>query len=149
MQFSFMSEADVDEIMLIEEQAFDFPWSRQNFIDALHAQYQGLCVRSTDLLLHGYILFMMVVDEIHILNFCVAPQSQGQGLGSALLKELIAYAAQSKMYRILLEVRATNESAITVYTRWGFQQIGCRKAYYPTHQGREDALMMLLSLDHE
>jgi ribosomal-protein-alanine N-acetyltransferase len=45
-----------------------------------------------------------------------------------------------------LEVRPTNEAAIALYTRMGFNEVGVRCAYYPGHKGKEDALILARSL---
>ena len=58
-------------------------------------------------------------------------------------------AAQQKMPRIILEVRPTNEPALALYQKLGYEQIGIRKNYYPasTSNGqREDALVMSKSI---
>jgi ribosomal-protein-alanine N-acetyltransferase len=46
-----------------------------------------------------------------------------------------------------LEVRVSNQAAIVLYERIGFQQVGLRKQYYPDGDGREDALVYLLELE--
>jgi ribosomal-protein-alanine N-acetyltransferase len=47
------------------------------------------------------------------------------------------------MASILLEVRPSNERALQVYRRYGYEEIGRRKGYYPAHEGRrEDAIVM-------
>jgi [ribosomal protein S18]-alanine N-acetyltransferase len=47
---------------------------------------------------------------------------------------------------MLLEVRPTNEAALRLYQRYGFERIGVRRGYYPAHGGREDAIVMRISL---
>jgi ribosomal-protein-alanine N-acetyltransferase len=47
---------------------------------------------------------------------------------------------------MLLEVRPSNEAAIRLYQRYGFERIGVRRGYYPTEGGREDAIVMRISL---
>jgi ribosomal-protein-alanine N-acetyltransferase len=45
-----------------------------------------------------------------------------------------------------LEVRASNTSAYRLYERYGFNEVGRRRAYYPSADGREDALVMACTL---
>ncbi len=79
--FSPMTLADLDEVIAVEVRAYPFPWTRQNFADSLDAGHQGVCLRAVDGSLLGYFLLMPVVDESHLLNVCVVPEMQGNGLG--------------------------------------------------------------------
>ena len=93
--------------------------------------------------LAGYFLLMAAVDEAHLLNVSVAADRQGQGLGRYLLDKVAACARGLGAESILLEVRPSNLRALKVYQRYGFVEIGRRKAYYPAHNGqREDAIVM-------
>jgi ribosomal-protein-alanine N-acetyltransferase len=86
---------------------------------------------------------MAAVDEVHLLNVSVAERRQRQGLGLYLLGKVAACARGLGADSILLEVRPSNLRALTVYQRYGFAEIGRRKAYYPAHNGqREDAIVM-------
>ncbi len=141
-----MTRADLGEVEAIEVLAYRFPWTRGNFEDALDSGYTGLCVRDAQGLLQAYSVLMPVIDEVHLLNLCVAPACQRQGLGAALLVSSIASAHASGFASMLLEVRPSNTAAVALYGRAGFAQIGRRKHYYPAAQGqREDALVMRLS----
>ena len=64
-----------------------------------------------------------------------------QGIGKALIKELLIIADQQKLNRIFLEVRMSNEAAIRLYEGVGFKKIDCRKNYY--EKPREDAWIMV------
>ncbi|MDO9193437.1 MAG: ribosomal protein S18-alanine N-acetyltransferase, partial [Undibacterium sp.] len=93
--------------------------------------------------LSGYFILMPVVDEMHLLNLAVAADFQRQGIARRLLDKMNAYAVQQNVSSILLEVRLSNQRAIDVYQRYGFVEIGRRKAYYPAlGSTREDAIVM-------
>jgi ribosomal-protein-alanine N-acetyltransferase len=95
----------------------------------------------------GYFLVMQVVDEAHLLNVAVAEEWQGQGLGRFLLNQSVACARGLGMESMLLEVRPSNVRALGIYERYGFEQIGRRKGYYPAaDQQREDAIVMRYTL---
>jgi len=141
-----MTRLDLDDVEAIEVAAYPFPWTRGNFEDALDSGYTGLCVRDAQGHLQAYSVLMPVIDEVHLLNLCVAPALQGRGLGAALLAWSVASAHTSGFASMLLEVRPSNGAALALYRRAGFVEIGRRKHYYPAPQGRrEDALVMRLS----
>jgi ribosomal-protein-alanine N-acetyltransferase len=142
-----MTAADVDQVWALECSVFPFPWSRGNFVDSLSSGYDCWTVRDTDGKLAGYYLLMYALDEAHLLDVAVAMGRQRQGLGRRLLDVIAARARSQGMSSILLEVRPSNERALEVYRRYGYVQIGRRKAYYPAGvAGREDAIVMRLDL---
>ncbi|WP_118179149.1 ribosomal protein S18-alanine N-acetyltransferase [Paraburkholderia phosphatilytica] len=140
---SQMTESDLDEVAAIERVAYEFPWTRGNFEDSLRNGYLGVCLRHVTGTLIGYCVLMPVVDEMHLLNLCVAPAAQGAGAGLTLLREAVRITRTGKLDGLLLEVRPSNHRAIRLYERFGFASIGRRKNYYPArHRGREDAIVM-------
>jgi ribosomal-protein-alanine N-acetyltransferase len=88
----------------------------------------------------------IAVGEAHLLNLCVSPQEQNQGIGRKLLEHVISV-AKSHADTMFLEVRPTNTAAIFLYESVGFNEIGVRKGYYPAKNGREDAIMFALEND--
>lgn len=89
----------------------------------------------------GYALFWHVADEVHLLNVAVAPAHRRQGLGRALVEELVRYAREHAAAKIFLEVRVSNAPAIQLYEAFGFERLDVRKRYYADG---EDALDMML-----
>lgn len=145
-----MTESDLDEVAVIERSAYEFPWTRGNFEDSLRNGYFGLCMRHVTGTLIGYCVLMPVVDEMHLLNLCVAPQAQGVGAGLAMLREATRLTRTQGLEGVLLEVRPSNHRAIRLYEQFGFVTIGRRKNYYPArHHTREDALVMRFSFAGE
>ncbi|MEM5312635.1 ribosomal protein S18-alanine N-acetyltransferase [Paraburkholderia sp. JHI869] len=145
-----MTESDLDEVAIVERSAYEFPWSRGNFEDSLRNGYYGLCMRHVTGTLIGYCVLMPVVDEMHLLNLCVAPLAQGAGAGLAMLREAVRIAHTQGLEGLLLEVRPSNHRAIRLYEQFGFVTIGRRKNYYPArHHSREDALVMRFSFAGE
>lgn len=142
-----MTASDIDEVWALECSVFPHPWSRNNFVDSLASGYDCWTVRDADGSLVGYYLLMYALDEAHLLDVAVAGARQGQGLGRQLLERVGARARSQGMASIFLEVRPSNERALAVYRRFGYEQIGLRKGYYPASAaGREDAIVMRLAL---
>jgi len=138
-----MTMDEVDEVHAMECSVFPHPWSRANFSDSIQAGYDAWLLRADDGELAGYFLLMYALDEAHLLDVAVAGKRQGTGLGRYLLDTLCARAREMGAESVLLEVRPSNERALAVYKRYGFEEIGRRKGYYPAHEGkREDAIVM-------
>jgi ribosomal-protein-alanine N-acetyltransferase len=76
----------------------------------------------------------------------VAASSQRHGLGNRLLRAVILHAAEAGARAVHLEVATTNTAACALYARCGFKQVGLRKGYYATRNGRTDALLMRVEL---
>ena len=145
-EFEPLSEARLEAVVAIEEQAYDHPWTRGNFMDSVRAGYQAQMLVAGPQLL-GYFIAMKGVDEVHLLNLTVAPQSQGRGWGRVMLDALAQWSRGQGAQWLWLEVRASNERAQLIYTRHGYRRVGERKGYYPGMQGkREDAVVMSLKL---
>ena len=140
-----MSETDIDSVLRIEKAIYAFPWTLGNFNDCLVAGYRCHVLVGDDKLI-GYGVQMLILDEVHLLNFTVALDFQKKGMGKALLNFLIDDALEHQANKMILEVRRTNLAAIFLYESFGFDQIGLRKNYYPAHLGREDAIVMEMVL---
>jgi [ribosomal protein S18]-alanine N-acetyltransferase len=95
---------------------------------------------------HGFVLARAAGGEAEILTLAVAPQARGRGLGRALLRAAIIRAQAMGAQAMFLEVGADNPQALALYAGLGFAKVGTRKAYYSTHSGGSDALVLRLSL---
>lgn len=144
-RFRPMLATDLDAVMEIEVRAYTHPWTRGIFQDCLRVGY-NCWLYEQEGRIQGYGVMSVAVGEAHILNLTVRPESQGQGLGRKLLKHFIGLAARHNADIVMLEVRPSNTRAVRLYEKLGFNEIGVRKDYYPAGQGREDALILALSL---
>lgn len=140
-----LKNKDLPNVLTIEEKVYGFPWSEQIFKDCLAMGYSSW-VLSDDRQLVAYAIVSIAVGEAHILNICVDPDKQKKGFGKMFLLELFQIAKEKEADSIFLEVRPSNSSAVALYKKLGFKQIGIRKAYYPTNDGREDALVFSFDL---
>ena len=136
-----MEDNDLPVIMAIEERAYPYPWSLTNFKDCLKHNYD-CWVYEQDQRIIAYTVLMLVLDELSILNICVDPQYQRQGLGTVLLATIETLGQTRGMKHCFLEVRPSNKAALQLYQQHGFHEIGLRKRYYPAVVGREDAIVM-------
>lgn len=146
MQFRPMREEDLGAVLTIETRAYTHPWTPGIFRDCLRAGY-SCWVLEVDDCLAGYGIISVAVGETHILNICIDPELHGRGLGRQMMEHLLKTARGHGAKLALLEVRPSNVHAIRLYESMGFSEVGQRKAYYPAHGGREDAIVMALGMD--
>ena len=125
----------------IERRSYEFPWSHGVFRDCLLAGYTCIVVERGEHVV-GYGILSVAAGEAHILNLCVDPTFRGLGYGDQLLDEILLRARRAEVTEIFLEVRPSNESAISLYQKKGFRQIAHRPAYYQARKGREDAAVL-------
>ena len=141
-----LTEAQLDDVMRIENSAYAHPWTRGNFADCIKSGYQLLALMGGDTLI-GYFVAMEGVEEAHLLNITVAPEFQGQGYGVLMLDALALWARGRNAQCLWLEVRVSNARAMQVYERYGYTRVGERKNYYPADLGqREHAVVMSMTL---
>ena len=144
--FEPLTESWLDDVLAIEREAYDHPWTRGNFSDSLRSGYQAQALAADGVLL-GYFVAMKGVDEVHLLNVTVAPARQGEGWGRVMLDALALWSRGQGAQWLWLEVRASNTRAQGIYERQGYRRVGERKSYYPASHGkREDAVVMSLKL---
>jgi ribosomal-protein-alanine N-acetyltransferase len=143
-----MGDADLDEIMAMEQASHAHPWTRGNFLDSISAGHWAYCMRAVDeepKRIWAYCILLPAVDDLHLLNITVNPSMRRQGIALRLMQAIESIASNMQIPRILLEVRPSNCGAITLYEKVGFTHLSTRKAYYPLESStglREDALVM-------
>jgi len=142
-EFRNIQEDDLPAILAIEQKSFADPWSETLFRSELADDGHKLnAVMLENGRLTGYGLGWVVFEEFHLGNIAIEPEHRGQGRGRNLLLHILALAAGRGCTMVSLEVRPSNQAAISLYQKHGFREIAIRKHYY----GREDALVMMASL---
>jgi ribosomal-protein-alanine N-acetyltransferase len=140
-----LGERDLEAVVAIEREIYEFPWTLGNFRDSLAAGYSCWVYHSAGGLI-GYAVMMIGADEAHLLNLSIAAPLQRRGYGRRLLEHLVKVARSYGAHVMFLEVRPTNEAARRLYLAYGFEQVGVRRGYYPARDGREDALLLTYRL---
>jgi len=136
-----MTYSDLKQVIVVEKKAYPHPWTPGIFRDCLRVGYTSW-VMTLDKTVIGYGVVMLSPGEAHVLNICIDPEYQAKGLGRYLLHHLIKQSNRTDVDMILLEVRRSNVNAQRLYLSEGFHELGVRKAYYPTEDGREDAIIL-------
>lgn len=145
ISFVEITPNDFDAIYCIEKKAYPIPWSEKIMSSMVTGPEYKIKITYYDKVI-AYVFIMIVLDEATVLNITVDPDYQGQGLGRKLLQYVKNHLANQKIGTIFLEVRQSNTVASSLYESEGFHEIDLRKNYYPTKNGREDAIIMACML---
>ena len=141
---STLSTADLSNAWQIEKRAHAFPWSEQTFASNQGERYLNYQL-AVDGEMAAFAITQIVLDEATLFNIAVDPAYQRRGLGRELLEHVIDE-VEKRGVTLWLEVRASNAAAIALYESVGFNEATIRRNYYPTVDGREDAIIMALPI---
>lgn len=145
MQIRLMRPADLDQVEEMERQIFSDPWSRQS-IENDYCQPDNIyLVAEADGYVAGYCGVWCSFECADLCNLAVAPEWRRRGVASALFGEAVRRCRSRHVERLLLEVRISNEPALSFYEKKGFRKIHMRKRYY--RNPVEDAWVMQLLLE--
>lgn len=147
--FKPLGLTDLSDMMEIERDIFDAPWSASMMRDSLlaaHCQVWGvLDDNSGELIAYGVI--SIILDEVELLTIGVSQHHRRQGYGRLLLGFLMDKSRESKAEQIFLEVPVSNKGAVSLYSQFGFEKTGVRENYYHVPgRGQEDAILMSAAL---
>lgn len=145
IKFVEIIPSDFKEIYSIEKKAYQIPWSEKIMTSMVEGNEYKIKITYYDKIV-AYVFMMVVLDEATVLNITVDPEHQGKGLGRKLLQYVKTELGKKGIISIFLEVRESNRNALALYESEGFHEIDLRKNYYPTKNGREDAIIMACML---
>jgi ribosomal-protein-alanine N-acetyltransferase len=131
---------DLDAVAALERLSFPVPWKREYFEVEIGAPWRFNRVALSAGSLAGYVFCAFAGGEVHVNKIAVAPDFRRQGVASALMDDVFAFAARVDAEEIYLEVRLSNRPARTFYTGLAFAEAGRRGKYY---LDGEDALVMV------
>ena len=124
----------------LEKICFSAPWSENSIMAELGSIWSYWLVALDGDKLVGYIGSQTSFDEADVMNVAVHPDCRRRGIAEKLIHTLVAELTSRGVRALTLEVRASNDPAINLYEKLGFQQVGRRKNYY--HNPKEDALIL-------
>jgi [ribosomal protein S18]-alanine N-acetyltransferase len=146
-----ISIESIDRILALDRLCFGGLWSENSYHRELtndNSHFLGVTVdNSLGLTTIGFGCFWAILDEAHITLLGIHPDYQGQGLGQLLLRSMLDRAREIEMARATLEVRASNQGAIHIYEKFGFETVGRRKKYYQDN-GEDGIIMWRGGLQH-
>lgn len=138
-----MEQRDLDAVEAIEQKTFSDPWSRQSFSDTLGRPETIYLAAEEENTIIGYCGLWGVLEEGQITNVAVEESHRGMGVGRQLMEKLLEMGRREGYTEFVLEVRMSNETAISLYKTLGFEPVGIRKNFYK--KPVEHAVIMHLS----
>ena len=140
MSLQLANYKDLKQIVKIEKDTNEHPWSLKNFKSSLDAGNSSLVLKKENRIL-GYAFFSIAATDSHLLNITVSSNYQGKGYGRKILEKVILQSSVLGATVIFLEVRISNHRAINFYEKFGFKRDAIRYEYYEGTP-KEDALLM-------
>ena len=140
MEFLRMNADHVKQVAEIESECFSTPWSENSIASELTNPLSAWFVAVDGDTVAGYIGSQTVMGESDMMNIAVKPAYRKQGVGRGLVDTLMSYLCGNAVLCLNLEVRASNNAAISLYDSMGFVEIGRRPNYYT--KPKEDALIL-------
>lgn len=125
-----MQAENVNGIVKIENECFAHPWTEENLTEEFDNPTARFFVAIKDGETVGYIGANNIASEVYITNVAVLPANRRQGIGELLLQVLLNVSEKENANFVTLEVRESNQTAIALYKKCGFQSIGQRKNFY-------------------
>ncbi|SFX69958.1 GNAT family N-acetyltransferase [Marinospirillum alkaliphilum] len=149
-ELELLDAAALDEVCHLAARSDPHAWRQESWRSSL--MHDWVLGARLDGVLLAVLVLRMGYLETELLYLLVAPEKRRQGLAAMLLDQAVIKSRELHSERMLLEVRASNESAIALYQSRGFVEDGRRRGYYPVldaDDSFEDALLMSLQLDHQ
>lgn len=143
----WMIRRDMTEVLSIEREAFEFPWSDEDFSRCLR---QRNCIGMVAEIADSVVAFMIYElhrSRLHMINFAVARSHRRLGIGSHMLQKLCGKLTPDRRSRVVLEVRETNLPAQLFFRGLGFRATSVLKDFY--QDTTEDAYLMEYRLESQ
>lgn len=134
-----MEEKHIDSVVLLEKECFSSPWSKQTLSDAMKVNTKFFVAQKKGTVM-GYIGISCVLDEGYVTNVAVFPDYRKRGVATALVNRVLKLKDEIGLSFVSLEVRKSNQNAISLYEKSGFKEEGIRKNFYSSPL--EDAIIM-------
>jgi len=140
LEVSTMAARDLDRIMELEKKAFTCPWTQEMYERELEKRESCYLTIRIDGTIIAYGGVLLLLEEAHVMTMAVMGEYRCKGVATRLLLEMIRSAEAVGARFVTLEVRVSNDPAIELYKKFGFQIMGERKHYYMDNF--ENALIM-------
>lgn len=136
----WMIRRDMAEVLDIENESFEFPWTEEDFIRCLRQRNCIGMVAEHDERVVGFMIYELHKTRLHLLNFSVGSDFQRRGVGSQMVSKLAGKLSSQRRTRITLEVRETNLAAQLFFRNSDFRAVSVLRSYYDDTP--EDAYLM-------
>lgn len=168
LHLRYMTARDIPEVVDIDRQSFDMPWSARSYaFEVTESTYSHMVVlevrtqpepaglrrlwkraasSAPQSAIGAYGGLWFIAGEAHISTIASAPPFRGRGWGEIALAAMVRRSLTLHASHIVLEVRVSNVVAQRLYAKYGFQTMGIKQRYYSNNG--EDAYDMRLELNH-
>ncbi len=140
---NIMNLNDLDQISDCLQNEFDDFWTYDILKDELSSKNSIYLVAKTDTQIIGFAGFKTIFDEAELMNIIVRKSFRNCGIGNLLMENILLELKNRKIATVHLEVAKNNISAIHLYQKFGFYEVGLRKNYYKD----TDAILMELTIN--
>ena len=147
LSFALIKAEDVERVAEMEKESYSEPWSRNAFNDAVNGDFHKIYCLRKDGGIIGYIGFTPVQIEAEVTNVTIDKKLRGNGYGSLLLENALQKMKEEGVVNVYLEVRVSNEAAIGLYKKHGFELLGIRRNFYRFPD--EDAYVMKKRIERD
>lgn len=131
-----MENADIEAVNTLEQRCFTDAWSEAMISNMFSNSYDKVYVLENEGEVIGYVNTRDIGGDVDLMCICIKPEEQGKGYASLLMEKIM----NEPYSTMMLEVRESNERAIALYEKFGFEKYARRKGYYSSPD--EDAIIM-------
>jgi len=145
VQIRWLIRRDMPDVLRIEQQSFEHPWTEEDFLCCLRQRNCIGMVAEYDHEIVGFMIYELHKARLHILNFAVDQEFRRRSIGTQMALRLVDKLSQQRRNEILLEVRERNLDGQLFFRKLGFRAITVLRAHYD--DTAEDAYLMRFRLD--
>jgi ribosomal-protein-alanine N-acetyltransferase len=138
-----IEEKDIEVLAEAEKRCFKDPWTKEMFSALLKLPFQYGFIAEEGGQVCGYCCLSDLFEEAEVLNIAVDTSFRKRGVGAGTLQNALENAQELGPEKCFLEVRVSNLPALTLYRKFGFENLSIRAKYY---EDGEDALVMVKKL---
>ncbi|HVJ79591.1 MAG TPA: ribosomal protein S18-alanine N-acetyltransferase [Planctomycetia bacterium] len=126
----WMIRRDMPEVLQIEEDSYDHPWSEEDFLRCLRQRNCIGMVAELGEKVVGFMIYELHKSKLHVLNFAVSPEHRRRGIGAQMIQKLVTKLSSHRRTAITLEVRETNLAAQLFFRGAGFKAVRVMREFF-------------------
>ena len=145
VQIRWLIRRDMADVLRIEHESFEFPWTEEDFLSCLRQRNCIGMVAEHEQKIVGFMIYELHKSKLNILNFAVGDETRRSLVGTQMVQKLVDKLSQQRRNEIILEVRETNLSAQLFFSNHGFRAVSILRGHYD--DTTEDAYIMRYRLE--
>ena len=145
VQIRWLIRRDMADVLRIEHESFEFPWTEEDFLSCLRQRNCIGMVAEHEQKIVGFMIYELHNSKLNILNFAVGDEARRSQVGTQMVQKLVDKLSQQRRNEIILEVRETNLSAQLFFSNHRFRAVSILRGHYD--DTAEDAYVMRYRLE--